>query len=256
MVRITELAAAFADHPDAKRHAATADAIRAAGVPDFCNRYLTTTPDAMAASNAKLKARTTEIVMKAPAPGSKEAQVRALRISSKTIAAADKVAASISTPKATAQASTTEPKAQPDAVNPESTMNTATHTTTRSKPIAALIKLSGKKAKKPKKAKAAKKAKTAKAATPKKAKAATTPKASGRYDWPKHEAAAKTGVIPPMPDFEAYRPHLKDIHELAKKKDADGIKTYCAKFKTNPIGGRANLFHFRDLCLEALKAQH
>lgn len=135
----------------ARRNAATADAIRAAGVPDAFNRFL---PE-----NEHLN-------MKPPGP--KEAQLRSLRISPKTFAAADKVAAAIARSTPTAPAPATKPATPaPAAVaTQETTMKSKTSKKTPAK-----------KTSKPVASKAAKKAATAakpKATPAKKPKAAKT----------------------------------------------------------------------------------
>ncbi len=85
-----------------------------------------------------------------------------------------------------------------------------------------------------------------------KPKAKASAPTSGKYNWTAAENAAKKGTIPPLPKFSAYGPYYVDIQELAKKKDAKGLKDYGATFK-NREGGRANLFRYLDLCLLAIK---
>lgn len=100
------------------------------------------------------------------------------------------------------------------------------------------------------------KKKTAKSKTAKtKAKAAPKKSArkNGSYDWDAATATAKSGKVPPLPSFRSYAPHLAKFRDLAMKKDVAGIKKFAAEF-CDEKGARANLFHYRDLCLMALKA--
>lgn len=75
---------------------------------------------------------------------------------------------------------------------------------------------------------------------------------AGKYDWDKAAAIAKTGKLPPLPPFNSYKPHIKDFHDLAVKKDVKGIRDYSATF-VDEKGARANMFRYRDLLLVALK---
>lgn len=126
-----------ADLPDdlARRHAATADAIRAAGVPDRLNRYLTASPVEIAAGKDRIArhvkaGRERHVIPPASRSepmkkmGPKEQALRDLRKQATT-----------TTPKATAPAPTEPPTAQPEAQAKETTVrtNTAAKTTARPK---------------------------------------------------------------------------------------------------------------------------
>lgn len=110
----------------ARRYAATADAIRAGGIPDFMNLWL---PENMNRGRQTMKT-----------PGPKEAQIRALKTTTAP-------AAAIAAPKASAPAKpATEPKAS---VAPKETTMRKTASTTKTKARTAVKAKAATSAKKP-----------------------------------------------------------------------------------------------------------
>jgi hypothetical protein len=100
------------------------------------------------------------------------------------------------------------------------------------------------------------------ATKPAKAKSVKASAANGErknYDWKGHEERAKTGIMPPAPDFSAdthtrYRPALAEVVSMAKDKNIPGLK----KFKWDGFAGSSvkSVLRYRDLCMVALTEKH
>lgn len=76
----------------------------------------------------------------------------------------------------------------------------------------------------------------------------------GLYDWDGALAKAKAGVVPPLPPYTSYQPHMAKVHAMAKKGDHKAISDFGKTFK-DKLGGRVKLFRYIDLCLKALGNQ-
>jgi len=76
----------------------------------------------------------------------------------------------------------------------------------------------------------------------------------GAYDWESAEKLAKSGKVPPLPGMVSYQIHMADIFDYAKrgKSAVKELKDYMTKF-VDEKGGRANMFRYYRLCLQAMR---